>query len=1018
MSTLETLFGAAAIDRSAALLMDVTLKATMLLVAAMLVSLAMRKKSAAARHRLWALTMLSLLVLPLLPSMIPTLWSVTVPRQVATLMSSETAAERRTQESAMPYFPATNESLDRPLDGTPIARPRDSANVFYSETPVVAEVSANEIRNDTKLTGAANPWDFVRTFMPLVWLCGVAFCLANIAIGTWRVLRFRAASCVMNNSEWDIVVAETKRRLGLTQSVPLREHPEPVVPMTLGALRPIVVLPYQAREWPEPLKRIVLLHELAHVKRRDVGFQWLGRLACSMYWFHPLAWFGLQQLRKERELACDDLVVHCGERATEYAEALVSVAKTFQTQRGLTCAVAMARPGNLEGRMRSLFDKDIVRSHKPLSRIAAIAMLVVSALAVNAVSAMQVIAEPPEIGKFPVVVTPGAEPVRPRPKQSERSLLGTITKGISELVVANSDQRAAGPLERVVKVVAESGIPVENAKIIPWGVGTTNGTGWGWRDGWPKEFVTNDEGIATVLVPEEFTAIIPAKSGDFTFISFRVEHSDFAPEVRVIFRGDAKQPITLSKGVTVTVKAIHSQTRQQMMSDLYAVSSGFPNLKWQVEAGLLRSPRFNPTTADTGRYFRVVYAPNEGLGTPMMFSDVIDASLLAAEDHIASPVVELHPGIELSGSLSETVERPVKDGGHITATILSSPDNHGSSWHDVVPIAEDGTFKFAALPRDSHVELIAVCDGWVSRCTVETAAAYDRIYGTEFAQLHNKGTVVATPFRLDSEASNILVNMEETGICKFKVIDEHEDPIDLATIMLYPNQRTRQGSTYLGAGGRSIDALRNPDSVQAEFAVAARYEHLGKSYTRVTNSSGIAVISNLPNGSESVRVDFPGHELVPDPKFADRGDAMEAEVDINAGELSQKILHMRKADKELSRSNIVPIADGAQQIMLRIVDPDGVPLPKAKITLVNQSITTLGKKQPWPADWPADVSLQGMATAAIRIPRMANVTAEDLAKASIWIDIEADGCVPLKNHEVSLSQRLPIRLQAADQKPE
>ena len=77
MSTLETLFGAAAIDRSAALLMDVTLKATLLLVAAMVVSLAMRKSSAAARHRLWTLTMLSLLVLPLLPSMIPAVWSVT-----------------------------------------------------------------------------------------------------------------------------------------------------------------------------------------------------------------------------------------------------------------------------------------------------------------------------------------------------------------------------------------------------------------------------------------------------------------------------------------------------------------------------------------------------------------------------------------------------------------------------------------------------------------------------------------------------------------------------------------------------------------------------------------------------------------------------------------------------------------------------------------------------------------------------------------------------------------------------
>ncbi|MCA9011390.1 MAG: hypothetical protein KDB01_16675 [Planctomycetaceae bacterium] len=127
---------------------------------------------------------------------------------------------------------------------------------------------------------------------------------------------------------------------------------------------------------------------------------------------------------------------------------------------------------------------------------------------------------------------------------------------------------------------------------------------------------------------------------------------------------------------------------------------------------------------------------------------------------------------------------------------------------------------------------------------------------------------------------------------------------------------------------------------------------------------------------------------------------------------------MRKAENEYHRSNIIPAADGTHQMMLRIVDARGVPLPKAKITLVDQNITTFGKKQAWPADWPHSVSVAGMAVAAIRIPRLADITTEDLAQASIWIDIEADGCVPLKNHEVSLSQRLPIRLQAADQKPE
>ena len=691
--------------------------------------------------------------------------------------------------------------------------------------------------------------------------------------------------------------------------------------------------------------------------------------------------------------------------------------------RGLTCAVAMARHGNLEGRMRSLFDKDIVRSHKPLSRIVAIAMPVASALAVSAVSAMQPAAEPPENDEASVVLTSDEEPGAREPgpaKPSEQSLLGAIAEEISDAVGefvgefadGNGQYRVAGPFERTVKIIDESGKPVEGAKIVPWGFGTANGIGWGWIEIWPKEFLTNSEGIATIFVPEELTAFLPAASGNFTSISFRVEHSDFATEIRSGFDGDREQPVKLSTGVNVVVKAIDSRTSQQITSDLYARSSGYPNPKWKLEDGLLRSTPFNPTTADTGRYFRVVYAPNDAQGTNMMFSDVTDASLLEIKDHIANPKIELHPGVELSGSLSANVERPLKPGGRIIAAILSGSDDQSCAWQDVAPIAEDGTFKFVALPRESHVELIAVCDGWVSLCTPEIAVAYDQTHGTKFSQLIGGGLVASSPFRLESDAAHVIVNMVETGICKFKVVDEHGDPIDLATIMLMPNQTTRAGSTFLGAGGRSIDTLQKLDSEPPGLNVG-----MAKSYIRVTNPQGIAVISNLPATSQTVMVDFPGYSVVPDPRYATMGGFPMEVADIKAGELNQKILKMRKVDDEsgLLNWNLLS-ADSTHKVMLRIVDADGVPLPNAKITLVSHNISTVGKKQPWPADWPHDVSPLQMGAVMIRFPHSAIVTAVNRAQASIWIDIEADGCVPLKNHEVSLSQRLPIRLQAVDAK--
>lgn len=363
------------------------------------------------------------------------------------------------------------------------------------------------------------------------------------------------------------------------------------------------------------------------------------------------------------------------------------------------------------------------------------------------------------------------------------------------------------------------------------------------------------------------------------------------------------------------------------------------------------------------------------------------------------------------------VERPVKPGGLLIATILSGSDHQNSIWQDVAPIAEDGTFKFAALPRDSHVELIAVCDGWVSRCIPETAADYDQKHGTAFAQMNVVRLVTSTPFRLESDAANVIVNMEETGICKFKVVDEHDDPVDLATVVLMPNQTTRAGSTFLGVGGRSIDTLRKPDSVSTK-ADANSYD-FATMYTRVTNPQGIAVISNLPAGSQMIMVDHPDHVVVPDPDYPTMGSPNLTATDIEAVGLEKKVVRIRKGNNVFSGLHWnVQTADGISQIKLRIVDEDGVSLPNAKINLMSQSITNPGEKKPWPAEWPKDVTLHGHDFAVIRVPRPNKVPVEDLAKASIWIDIEADGCVPLKNHEVSLSQRLPIRLQAVDQKPE
>ncbi|MCA9181995.1 MAG: M56 family metallopeptidase, partial [Planctomycetales bacterium] len=155
---------------------------------------------------------------------------------------------------------------------------------------------------------------------------------------------------------------------------------------------PVVVLPALWREWLEESRRLVLLHELAHVKRLDVVHQTVARLACGLFWFHPLVWYALRRLRIERELACDDCVLMAGEQPSKYAQQLLDIARRYRTL-ALPPAVAMAQRSGLEQRIAALLDR--ARSHLPVGRRAARVILIgsVAAAALLAIIRLDAIAE-------------------------------------------------------------------------------------------------------------------------------------------------------------------------------------------------------------------------------------------------------------------------------------------------------------------------------------------------------------------------------------------------------------------------------------------------------------------------------------------------------------------------------------------------------------------------------------------------------------------------------------------------
>jgi beta-lactamase regulating signal transducer with metallopeptidase domain len=119
-------------------------------------------------------------------------------------------------------------------------------------------------------------------------------------------------------------------------------------PFVLGVLRPCIVLPMAALHGLAPRQlELVLLHELAHLRRWDPLVQFVQRCAEAVLFFHPAVWWVSRWLRQEREACCDAVVLRQGARPEEYVETLLCLVGGPRAERA---AVAMAR-GHLPHRV-------------------------------------------------------------------------------------------------------------------------------------------------------------------------------------------------------------------------------------------------------------------------------------------------------------------------------------------------------------------------------------------------------------------------------------------------------------------------------------------------------------------------------------------------------------------------------------------------------------------------------------------------------------------------------------------
>jgi beta-lactamase regulating signal transducer with metallopeptidase domain/Flp pilus assembly protein TadD len=321
---------------------DIALKATLLFSFTSLAIGLLRRSGAAARHLAGTAGLIGALALPLLTLALPR-W------EIGVLPAPFLSPSIRVSSSAV--------SVTERYDPAPSPRPEAAMDNPMQTSSPAAPLNPQ---------GRHMPWPLLALAL---WTAGALLVGARLAFGMLRVRRIRREAVPIRDAEWTEETRRLSREIELDRSVELLESARVPVAMTSGLFRPLLLLCRQARLWEVERRRVVLLHELAHVRRGDWLWLLLAEAALAFYWWHPLAWVLGRQVRRDCERACDDLVLAAGTKPSVYAGHLLGIFRSLSAAaHPVAPAVASERPSHFEGRLRAILDPKQSRRELPRGR--------------------------------------------------------------------------------------------------------------------------------------------------------------------------------------------------------------------------------------------------------------------------------------------------------------------------------------------------------------------------------------------------------------------------------------------------------------------------------------------------------------------------------------------------------------------------------------------------------------------------------------------------------------------------
>ncbi|MCW1238513.1 M56 family metallopeptidase [Bacillus pretiosus] len=319
------------------------------------------------QYMLWIILIIRL-VLPWSPDSSYSIYSIlTYKNDDAFISSQNPVANFLTQERIQEL---------KDIDDTKVLTKEDTYTTSSTKT-----VQANKTQTGINEKQDDKPIPFY-TICIYIWLTGVILLSVATFIMNRRLLLYIKKQPVITDEKIGQIFERCKQSMSIQRNIPLFVSGKVSSPTVFGFIRPKLLLStVHMKILDEQQLRYIFHHELAHIKRRDVGVNWLMHGLLILNWFNPILWYAYSCMREDQELACDALALTCidSEEQIAYGHTIISLLEHYSSYYQVPSVANFSKNKRMLKR-RILMIKKFQKKSYRWSALGAVAVIAVSSV--------------------------------------------------------------------------------------------------------------------------------------------------------------------------------------------------------------------------------------------------------------------------------------------------------------------------------------------------------------------------------------------------------------------------------------------------------------------------------------------------------------------------------------------------------------------------------------------------------------------------------------------------------------